>query len=287
MKRLISFVLAMILLFALGTAFADEWYCPVCGTKCTENFCPKDGTKRPDDIASDSTAATVSSSSDLRVDNVKLETDGSVTVSWSGGKAPYSVCYQYYVNSNHNAGADVIQWCASSDAYDTRANFEYDFVPGEHYWVYVEDADGNQAWYDFDEYVSAFSRASCSYHFSLRTFRKNRAAMVKYFSARDIENEFSYHMFGANIKVTPKLKQDMSAVFRMGIKLPSGEPILIHVEKGTMGPTRGYYIWKEYNFNYLWNQLMKNKKTIPTGTYQFKMFFDNEYVFTENFSIDN
>lgn len=284
MKRLISIILAMVLLLAAGAAAADDWFCPECGRKNSENFCPNDGTKRPDDAGG--SIVTTTSSSDLKVDNVKLQTDGSVTVSWSGGKAPYDVYYQYYVNGNRNAGADVIVWTASSDIYETRQNYTSDFVPGEHYWVIVSDADDNEAWYDYDEYCSAFSRASCPYHFSLRTYRKNRASMVKYFSARDIENEFSYHMFGANIKITPKLKQEMTAVLRMGIKLPSGEPILIHVENGTLGPTRGWYIWQEYNFKYLWNTLMKSKKTIPTGTYQFKLFFDDEYVFAENFTID-
>ena len=283
MKRLISLLLAMILLLGVSSAFAgDEWYCPVCGTKNTDNFCPKDGTKRPDD-----TGAPTQTASDLKVDSVRLETDGSVSVAWSGGKAPYNVYYQYYVNSNHNAGADAVLWCASSDTYENRSNYTSDFVPGCHYWVIVEDADQNEAWYDYDEYVGAFSRAKCPYHFSLRTFRNNRASMVKYFSARDIENEFSYHLFGANIKINPSLKQDMNIVFRMGIILPSGEPLLIHVENGSMGPHRGWYIWQEYDFKYLWNTLMKHKKTIPTGTYQFKLFFDNEYVFTENFQIDN
>ena len=286
MKRLISLLSAMILLLAFSTALADDWYCPQCGTKCTENFCPKDGTKRPDDSGSGSSAKTAAS--DLKVDNVRLETDGSVTVSWSGGKSPYNVYYQYYINSNYNSGADdVILWCASSDTYDTRANYKYDFVPGEHYWVIVEDADKNAAWYDYDEYIGAFSRASCPFVFTLRTFRQNRSSMVRFFSARDIENEFSYHMFGANIRITPKLRDSISVVMRMGIKLPSGEPILIHVEDGTLGRTNGYYLWENFTFNYLWNTLMKNKKTIPTGTYQFKMFFDNEYVFTTEFLIEN
>ena len=289
MKRLISVVLAMILLLAFSAALADEWYCPKCGTKCTDNFCPKDGTARPGDTdpEPDPTAAP-KPASDLKVDSVRLETDGSVTVSWSGGKSPYNVYYQYYVNSDYNSGADdVILWRAETDTYSTRGTYEYDFVPGERYWVIVQDADNNEAWYDYNEYVNAFSKTTCPYVFTLRTFRQNRGAMVKYFSAREIQDEYSYHRFGANIKITPKLRQDMSVVFRMGIKLPSGEPLLIHVEKGTLGPTRGYYIWKEFNFNYLWNTLMKNKNKIPTGTYQFKLFFDNEYVFTQDFLIEN
>jgi len=286
MKRLISLLLAMILLFAAGTALADDWYCPECGEKNSGNFCPNDGTKRPDGKGTNSDM--VPSASDLKIDNVKLETDGSVSIAWSGGTAPYNVYYQYFVNANKNAGVDnVILWTAENDTYNTKGRYESDFVPGEHYWVIVQDANKNEAWYDYNEYVGAFSRAKCPYFFSLRTHRNNRSAMVKFFSAKEVEKEFSYNMFGANIKVTPKLKQDMTIVFRMGIILPSGEPILIHLETGTMGRTWGYYLWEEYDFKYLWNTLMRTKGTIPVGTYTFKLFFDNEYVFAQDFQVEN
>ena len=285
MKRLISFLLAMVLLLAVGIALADDWYCPVCGEKNSNNFCPNDGTKRPDGKGEDTGKGT--SASDLKIDKVKLENDGSVSVAWSGGSAPYNIYYQYYVNGNQNAGVeDAILWTAESGNYSNSAKYDSDFVPGEHYWVIVEDANQNYAWYDFNDYAGAFSRTSCPYYFTLRTHRNNRSAMVKFFSAKDIENEFAYNLFGANIKVTPKLQQDTSFDFRMGIILPSGEPILIHLERGTMGRTRGYYIWENYDLKYLWNTLMRTKGSIPVGTYTFKLFFDNEYVFAQEFPIE-
>ena len=285
MKRLISLLLAIILLIAAGTALADDWYCPECGEKNSGNFCPNDGTKRPNGTGTDSKNTTTSS--DLKVDSVKLQNDGSVSVAWSGGTAPYNVYYQYYINGDYNTGVnDVILWTAESGIYGNQSKYEGDFVPGEHYWVIVEDANQNEAWYDFNEYASAFSRANCPYYFSLRTHRNNRSSMVKFFSAKEIENEFAYNLFGANIKVTPKLTQDTTFVFRMAIILPSGEPLLIHLERGSMGRIRGYYIWQEYDFKYLWNTLMRTKGSIPVGTYTFKLFFDNEYVFAQDFLVD-
>lgn len=280
MKRLISILLAMLLLLITGTALADDWYCPECGAKNSGNFCPNDGTKRPEG------SGIVSSSSDLRVDNVKLETDGSVTVSWSGGTAPYKVYYQYYVNDNHNAGANVARWNADEGVYGNKGNYKYDFVPGERYWVTVTDANNNQAWYDYSEYVGAVTTMNCPYHFTLRTNRNNRGAKVDYFSARDIMNEYGYNLFGATIKVTPKIKQEMTINFRMGIKLPSGEPLLIKVETGTISPRYSYYLWQNYNFKYLWSKLMETKGEIPTGTYSFMLFFDNEKLFTKSFNIN-
>ena len=284
MKRLIPFLLAVIMLFVTGTALADDWYCPECGAKNSGNFCPNDGTKRPD-----STGGGGYSASDLSIDNVKLENDGSVTVSWSGGTGPYKVMYEYYVNGDHNANADVILWTASENINDTRKNYETDFVPGEHYWIIVTDSQNHEAWYDYSESIGAFIRCECPFVFTLRTTRNNRSSKVDYFSARDIQNEFSYHLFGANIKITPKTRQDMSMVFRMAIKIPSGEPLLIHKENATIGPNpsgRYYWLWENFNFSYLWNTLMKTKGGIPSGTYSFKLFVDNEYLFTKDFTVN-
>ena len=152
----------------------------------------------------------------------------------------------------------------------------------------VTDANGNQAWYDYSEYVGAVTSMSCPYHFTLRTQRKNKGAKVDYFNARDIMNEYGYHIFGATIKITPKIKQEMSINFRMAVKLPSGEPILIHLENGTIVPRRNveaYYFWQNYNFNYLWSKLMETKGEIPTGTYTFSLYFDKERLFSENFNV--
>jgi hypothetical protein len=287
MKRLISLLLAIILLLAAGTALADDWYCPECGEKNSGNFCPNDGTKRPDGAGTDSKKT--STASDLRIDSVKLQYDGSVSVAWSGGTAPYNVYYQYYVNGNYNTGVnDVVLWTAESGTYGNQSKYEGDFVPGEHYWVIVEDANRNEAWYDFNERIGAFSRASCPCYFTLRTHKNNRSSMVKFFSASEIEREYSYNLFGANIKATPKLTQEMTFMFRMAVILPSGEPILFHLNQGTIKPTRGraYYIWENYDFKNLWNTLMRTKGEIPVGTYTYKLFIDNEYAFTQDFQME-
>lgn len=281
MKRLVAFLLAMIVLFAFNSALAEDWYCPECGALNNGNFCPNDGTKRPEG------AGTETVSNNLKIDSVKLETDGSVTISWSGGTAPYNVFYEYFINDNHNAGADVTLWSASSGIYETQKNYEFDFVPGEHYWVIVNDAENHEAWYDYSEYVGAQTRINCSYFFSLRTRRNNRAAKVDYFSARDIKNEYSYHLFGATVKITPKIKQAVTINFRMAIKLPSGEPFLIHKELGMVSPGYGYYLWENFNFSSFWSKLMELKGDIPVGTYTFKLFFDNEFLFAQDFNITN
>ena len=51
MRKLFSLALTLILVAALILpAFADGWYCPSCGRYNDNNFCPKDGTKKPTDL---------------------------------------------------------------------------------------------------------------------------------------------------------------------------------------------------------------------------------------------
>lgn len=53
MRKLCSLALTLILLAALILpAFADGWYCPSCGRYNDNNFCPKDGTRKPSDLES-------------------------------------------------------------------------------------------------------------------------------------------------------------------------------------------------------------------------------------------
>lgn len=48
MKRILSALVVMAMLLAcLGTALAETWYCPNCGSRCDSNFCPSCGTRKP------------------------------------------------------------------------------------------------------------------------------------------------------------------------------------------------------------------------------------------------
>lgn len=47
MKRMLALLAAALLLCQIPLALADTWYCPQCGRKNDNNYCPVDGTKRP------------------------------------------------------------------------------------------------------------------------------------------------------------------------------------------------------------------------------------------------
>ena len=51
MRKIRSLVVTLLLAASfLLPAFADGWYCPSCGRYNDNNFCPKDGTKKPADL---------------------------------------------------------------------------------------------------------------------------------------------------------------------------------------------------------------------------------------------
>jgi len=60
MKKVFSILMAVLILVTSTWAAADgRWYCPNCGRLNDDNFCPKDGTPRPSDMAGQSTTIAV------------------------------------------------------------------------------------------------------------------------------------------------------------------------------------------------------------------------------------
>ena len=59
MKRTAAWLLTVFFCLCLGMAAAEVWYCPLCGRRNEDNYCPNDGTKKPDDLLSDRKGQTV------------------------------------------------------------------------------------------------------------------------------------------------------------------------------------------------------------------------------------
>ena len=161
MKRLTALLLTVMLLLPCVAGLAESWTCPSCGANNDGNFCGNCGAKKPTGSSggdvdlnsllealgagSGGGTSTVSTSSGLQVTGVALESDGAVSVSWSGGSAPYNVSYASYMNSDHNRGAEVINWSGAANVSGSSVRLADDLVPGERYWVWVTDAGGKDA----------------------------------------------------------------------------------------------------------------------------------------------
>ncbi len=281
MKRIMALVLTLVLCLGCVSALAETWYCPECGQSNSGNFCSNCGTKKP-------TSTVTSTSGGPTVTSVDLESDGSVSIRWTGGTAPYRIDYQGYVNANYNSGADVIRWNAVTYQYSTSARLESDLVPGERYWITVTDNNGKQGWYDYNPTIRAFTTVSgMRLTFSLRQRRNNRSSTVNSFSGNEMRKDYMSSIYGATIKIsTSHLNQDYSFYVRMAVILPSGEPLLFHYTYEDFLKRWGYVYWETYDFKNVWSTLMAEKGTIPSGTYTYKIFFDNTILGEARFNIN-
>lgn len=282
MRKWIAILLTMLLVFSCVSALADVWYCPECGQKLESNFCPNDGTKRPSGGSSGGSSSSGSSSTsanNMKVTKAVRNTDGSFTISWTGGSSPYNMYYTWYANSNYNRGADVTLWRGGQNLFSQTLTLKSDLVPGERYWVVIEDANQNECWYDFNPGRKAFTELSGTrLTFSLRKRVNNRSSTVSSFSANEIERQYVSSMYGATIKMNVgRLKNTYYFTSRFAIILPSGEPYLFSVGDQAINGTA---YWESYDFKNVWDWLVNKKGGIPAGQYIFRLYV-NDGLFGE------
>ncbi len=283
MKRLTALLLALILVLSSAVALADTWFCPECGTKCDGNFCPNCGTKKPDNVGTGTASA-----SGMKVEKVVLNTDGSVTISWSGGKAPYKLSYQWYVNEDHNLGADVIQWLGADNVGGTRYTLDSDLVPGERYWLIITDSTGSKLWYDYRGERRTFNKYSSSRMvFTLRSTVNKRSSNLNSFTANEIERGYLNNLYGATIKMDMgRLATDYVFYSRMALFLPNGEPILFYVSQDTYYRGSSYCFYETLNFRSAWSMIMEAKGEIPTGRYTYRFYADDSIYGEQSFEMN-
>ena len=284
MKKAASILLILAMILTSVTALAGEaWFCPDCGQKNESNFCSNCGARRPDGGSGGS-----SSASGMRVESVSPGSDGSVTISWSGGQAPYKIQYEWFVNDNYNAGVDVTLWNAVDNLYSTSTTLKGDLVPGERYWVIVNDANGNSTWYDYQPRRETFTKISgTNLVMSLRIVRNKRASTVGNFDAGEIEREYLSTTFGATIKMNlGKRQSSLACMLRFAMFLPNGEPIMFACDNVEIP---GYWpdcYWETYDMKGLWTTIMQVKNSIPSGRYTFRLYVDNTLFGQHDFSIN-
>ena len=283
MKRLTALLLALMLALSAVPALADTWYCPECGTKCDNNFCPECGTPKPANIG----AGRAAPAPGLKFEKTVLNADGSFTIAWSGGKAPYKLDYMWYVNADHNEGADVTRWIAVDDCYDFSVDLRYDLVPGERYWLILTDADGSRVWLDYAsprKNFSAFSKTRMV--LSLRTRINSRASTVKNFSAAEIQRDYQKNLYGVTCKMEIGGRNtDYTFTARMVIFLPDGEPLLFYCQENTISRRATYAYWETLDMSYAWEMLIKMRGDIPAGQYTWRLYADDELFGQSTFTI--
>lgn len=184
MKKITALALVLMCLLCLSTAFA--WSCPGCGGEMSGKFCTECGTKKPANVCPScgtdfgeklpkfctecGTKLTESAAPALTATPVPAATatpaptadravitdivsngDGNVTVSWTGGTAPYKVQYTLKQTSDFAADREAAlaigaYWTGAGNVTGQSAVLSR-LIPGREYWIVVSDVNGKgQRW---------------------------------------------------------------------------------------------------------------------------------------------
>lgn len=99
----------------------------------------------------------------LTIFNIENNGDGSVTVSWAGGKAPYTLCYaEKHAALYEDVPTDLTTMGLLTAKTDLTSNSYKlcQLVPGHSYWIVLRDSTGFEQFQAFD--VEPVAEAVCS-----------------------------------------------------------------------------------------------------------------------------
>ncbi len=94
MKKLMSILLAVVLLLSVTQALAEEWTCPSCGNAATGNFCNNCGTKKPEEESVTESSLDTETTKEV-VEEAPSESMGSDDTTPVSSENGYSIIKEY------------------------------------------------------------------------------------------------------------------------------------------------------------------------------------------------
>ena len=169
MKKMLALMLALV--FALGMTTAFAWTCPNCSQEMSGKFCSECGAKKPANVCpacgydfgdampkfctecgtrltpAEAAAAPTTEPAEepehVTFTGMQDHGDGTVTLSWTGGKPPYSIHYLVKRSDDYfadRADANTLgQWTVETGWEETSYRY-LRLVPGQAYWLVVTDS---------------------------------------------------------------------------------------------------------------------------------------------------
>ena len=220
----------------------------------------------------------------LTITNVYRDPYGDVTVTWSGGRAPYKLAY-YAVD-----GADSTVWTVNDNLYSTSGTIG-DLAPNFDFVIGVVDADNNVARYTLNGNNKRFSEVQgIRLTFTLRQRVNGRSSTISQYSAHAITTGLSTgNYYGATIKLSGySTRQAMPFTFRMAVTLPDGEPLVFFWERMDLprGSSSSYVYWEFYDFSDdMWQYILQMRGEIPVGNYTYYIYMDDGLVASAPFTV--
>ncbi len=213
--------------------------------------------------------------------------DGSVTVTWTtyDTTGPYTVKIMQKRSSSFFTDKYADNVLGTQTVDDSLSGSSYTFwgcAPGVDYWIIVEDSEGTYGYYYFDS-----PRAASFLDFETKAKMQLRTSSgdVSSFSAHSINN--SAVGYGAYIQLDySRLARSRSYQGTVTITAPNGAvytDTVLDVELPT-----GYYYkyWDHYSFDEFFKHVKSQWGSVPTGTYTWKLYYDNMYICSATFRVN-
>ena len=140
-KKFVSVLLLICLalpFLATPSAFAATYQCSYCGDYFDTSLAL--------DIHEFSHIRAGDTISTLKITSCTTNADGTTTIKWSGGTAPYSVHYELIPSAPND-----FWWTPEDSTYSTRYTYEH-LAPDVNYRLTVKDSKGNRATRDYIDY---------------------------------------------------------------------------------------------------------------------------------------
>lgn len=184
------------------------------------------------------------------INDIVANGDGSVTVSWTGGTAPYKVQYTLkrtddFLADRDAARADGAYWNAASDVHENSVVIKR-LVPGETYWIAVLDAnDKGQRW-EYTSETSAFTAFPVTMDLSPRVRTGDTPAGISYIPVETagLDNNIEYGLFLQLNHSNPGADREM--LMQLVLTFPDGFKYVYGT--GNINFASGNDRWRKWEF---------------------------------------
>lgn len=294
-KLLFSMLLSIVLVFSMAAvAFAD--YCMNCGTELPSgaNYCYSCGAKQSGgstSSGSSSSGASVSTSG-LKITGITNNGDGTVTIRWndSAADSPYTVysLQKFTNNFDSDLNADVGVFICTENV-TSRMTVLDSLVPGQDYWLIVEDSDGDYVYKDYDGgSLPRFYEFNTDISIQLKYRRNNAYEEVTSFSASDFNRNRANTTYGAYIRLDyPQLARARQYRYMVSITNPAGDVVTDSLGDMDLSRGRSYTYWTYYSLDWYLGLMADNYGTLPLGTYTWSLYYDGLFVGSQTFRVTN
>ena len=255
-KLIASAVLALLLMMIAVPACAA--YCTACGVSISDSahLCPRCGARQ------------MPPSSALAITRVWSHGDGSVTVSWSGGTAPYTIdCVQMLGSSiaaDLASDASTGMQAASTAAYDGHSGTADRLVPGQDYWIVVRDAKGKLAY---------------------QAWIPGKAPAFADFPV-DVGLQFQGLTGGADVRLTyPALPGERSFTALSCITAPNGAVMTVHVAQILLPGGSAAFPLGHHDLTAYFAFLGERAGSVPAGEYTWSVYLNGMHAGSQGFRV--